>query len=183
MDSDLAMDTPIPGKRCGSGSTTALVTQLLQQACISLDQDQEAALRYLSRASRLLEKPRRPEGGGPAVVQGGLARWQINRLTRLIESRLEFPILQQDLAAEVRLSTGHFARAFKQSFGRTAHAYVVSRRIERAKVLMLETPASLCEVALACGLADQAHFSRLFRRLVGTTPLAWRRENQPAPRR
>ncbi|HWL80433.1 MAG TPA: AraC family transcriptional regulator [Roseomonas sp.] len=158
------------------------MSQLLRQARRTLDQDRDAALRCLSQASELLEKP--VSAPAPAVVvHGGLARWQIERLTRFIEARLEFPLPQQELAAEARLSTGHFARAFKQSFGQTAHAYVVGRRIARAKALMLETPAPLCEIALTCGLADQAHFSRLFRRIVGTTPLAWRRENQPPPRR
>jgi AraC-like DNA-binding protein len=47
--------------------------------------------------------------------------------------------------------------------------------VEYAKQRMLTTNAPLCEIALDCGLADQSHLSRVFRRVTGTTPSAWRR--------
>ena len=80
-----------------------------------------------------------------------------------------------DLAALVELSSFHFCRAFRDSFGDSPHAYVTRRRIERAQGLMLTTDNSLSQVAMDCGLADQAHFNRLFRRFVGESPGAWRR--------
>jgi AraC family transcriptional regulator len=75
----------------------------------------------------------------------------------------------------VKLSTSYFSSAFKTSFGLSPHNYIVAQRVEFAKQLMLNTSAPLCEIALDCGLADQAHLSRVFRRLTGTTPSAWRR--------
>ena len=57
------------------------------------------------------------------------------------------------------------------------------RRMERAKTLMLTTRDSLCQIALACGLCDQSHLNRLFRRVVGTSPWAWRREHARCWRR
>ncbi|SDE35474.1 transcriptional regulator, AraC family [Belnapia rosea] len=162
------------------GTNAAIVSRLLQDAQDLLACDRHAAFRALAHASRLLDMP---EVAERPVVHGGLAQWQVNRLTRYVDSHLERQILQKHLAAEVRLSIGHLARAFKQSFGRTAHTYVMERRIDRAKTMMLETTMPLCEIAIACGLADQAHFSRVFRRITGDTPLAWRRRNQPAPRR
>ena len=81
----------------------------------------------------------------------------------------------KDLAALVELSSFHFCRAFRDSFGDSPHAYVTRRRIERAQGLMLTTNNSLSQVAMDCGLADQAHFNRLFRRFVGESPGAWRR--------
>ena len=55
--------------------------------------------------------------------------------------------------------------------------YIVRLRLELAQRLMLTTEDSLSQIALACGLADQAHLSKLFGRLVGETPSAWRRRN------
>jgi AraC-like DNA-binding protein len=151
------------------------LSQLLRHARDLLDYDQSAAALLLDRAAQLLPVP-----ASTLCRPGGLAQWQVVRLKRYIAAHLAGPILQKDLAAEVRLSSGHFARSFRQSFGLTAHTYVMERRIERAKGLMLQTAVPLCEIAIGCGLADQAHFSRVFRRLVGSTPLAWRRQHQPA---
>ena len=155
----------------------AVVSQLLQDARALLERDQDAALRTLAQASRLLGA--REAAAQP--VQGGLANWQMQRLIRYIAANLDGQILQRHLAQEVRLSSGHFARVFKQSFGCTAHTYVMERRIEHAKTLMTRTRSPLCEIALACGLADQAHLSRVFRRVTGQTPLSWRRQHQAAP--
>ena len=55
------------------------------------------------------------------------------------------------------------------------HAYVIQRRLEHATKLMIETDASLSEIAIACGFGDQAHLSRRFRAQTGVTPAAWRR--------
>ncbi len=85
------------------------------------------------------------------------------------------PIRSSELATLVRLSPAHFSRAFRNSFGCSPLEYVTRRRMERAQGLMLSTDTPLSQIALDCGLADQAHFSRLFRRVVGETPRAWRR--------
>lgn len=174
-----------------AGALAATVSQLMQDARDLLPHDRRAAALTLLRASRLLDTPAAATAAAegaileavPAVVAGGLARWQMIRLAGYVEAHLDQPIAQRALASQLRLSSGHFARAFKQSFGRTAHTYVMERRIERAKGLMLRTTTPLCEIALSCGLSDQAHFSRVFRRVVGSTPLAWRRQHQPAPAR
>src|SRR5690606_2306493 len=68
-------------------------------------------------------------------------------------------------------------RAFKESFGTTAHMHIIRLRLELAQRLMLTTDEPLSQIALACGLADQAHLSKLFRREMGETPSAWRRRN------
>jgi AraC family transcriptional regulator len=156
----------------------ALVEELLLEANLTLVQAPAAAGRCINRALCLLAaKP-----GGiqtseqpPAPVGGGLAPWQVRRLTALIEAHLAETLLSADLAAAVRLSTSHFSRAFTRSFGVAPHAYVVERRVAHAKYLIETTDSVLCDVALACGLADQAHLSRTFRRVVGQTPKSWRR--------
>jgi AraC-like DNA-binding protein len=55
------------------------------------------------------------------------------------------------------------------------HGYIIRRRVERAQGLMLSTARPLRDIAAECGLADQAHLTRLFRRIVGESPAAWRR--------
>jgi AraC family transcriptional regulator len=112
--------------------------------------------------------------------RGGLAPWQIRRVTEYIEEHLASSIRLQDLAGIARLSHSHFCRAFKESLGHPAHAYVMRRRVQRAQGLMLTTPESLSQIAALCGMADQAHFCKLFRRLVGESPNAWRRARRQA---
>jgi AraC-like DNA-binding protein len=108
--------------------------------------------------------------------RGGLGRWQRRRATELIAEHLQGSIRLSTLARECGLSTSHFARAFRQSFGTSAHRYLVQRRIEKAKELLSFGDCSLSEVALLTGFADQAAFSRTFKTLVASTPGRWRRD-------
>jgi AraC-like DNA-binding protein len=108
-------------------------------------------------------------------VRGGLAAWQKRRLTTYIDLHLTDTIRIEELAELVNLSESHFSRAFRCSFGASAHEYVTRRRIEVGQSLMLTTREPLCAIALRCGLSDQSHFTRVFRRIVGETPYAWRR--------
>jgi len=95
-----------------------------------------------------------------------------------IESNIGRNIRVADLAGIVRLSTGHFARAFRASFGQSPCAYVKTQRVRYAQVIMLNTRESLSQVALDCGMCDQAHFTRVFRVIVGISPSIWRRQFQ-----
>ena len=160
----------------------AAIRSLLQEARRSLLRDPAGADRCIEGAVGLL-----PEGGAvavaapdlatPAFTKGSLAPWQISKVRAMIEARLSDRLVTADIAAVARLSESHFARAFKRSFGAPPHAYINRRRIARAKTLMLETDEPLAAIALACGLADQAHFCRLFRRFEGQSPSGWRRRN------
>jgi AraC family transcriptional regulator len=111
----------------------------------------------------------------PMVNQRGLAPWQVKLLSTYISAHLESKITTKQLASMSRLSPFYFARAFKMSFGDSPHRYVLQRRMERSQGLMLKTSASLADIALDCGLVDQAHLGKVFRRLVGESPAAWRR--------
>jgi AraC family transcriptional regulator len=111
---------------------------------------------------------------------GGLAPWQIRRLMTHMEANLSGTIHCEDLARLVRLSVSHFMRVFKESFGCAPHAFLIRRRMERAQGLMLTTDEALGQIALACGLADQSHLTRLFQKWVGESPAAWRRARMTA---
>ena len=125
-----------------------------------------------SQPASLCTPPRHWEGGD---ARGGLAPWQKRRLQAYIMNNLGDALYLKDLASEVSLSISHFCRAFKEGFGRTPHAYIIQCRMELAKRLMLTTEERLSHIALLCGLADQSHLTRLFRREIGSSPGNWRR--------
>ena len=79
-------------------------------------------------------------------------------------------------ASHARLSPNYFSRCFRQAFGVTFSRFVAGRRVERAQGLMIAGADRLCQIALACGFADQAHFTRTFGHLLGCTPARWRRQ-------
>jgi AraC-like DNA-binding protein len=120
--------------------------------------------------------PGADETVGRSCLQRGLASWQAKRVTSYIEDKLDSTIRATDLAGLVRLSTSYFFRAFRKTFGDTPVAYITKRRMLRAQELMSKSPVSLSQVALECGMCDQAHFSRTFRRIVGISPTVWRRQ-------
>jgi AraC family transcriptional regulator len=112
----------------------------------------------------------------PEVNTRGLAPWQQRRATELLCEHLNGGILLSRVARECGMSVSHFARSFKASFGVSAHRWLVLRRIERAKELMLATQSPLSDIALEAGFLDQASFNRTFRHFVGISPGRWRRE-------
>ncbi|MBV8260851.1 MAG: helix-turn-helix transcriptional regulator, partial [Paraburkholderia sp.] len=76
------------------------------------------------------------------------------------------------LAVLVDLSVPHFKALFRETLGMPVHQYVVRRRVERARVLLVEGRLSLSQVALEAGFAHQSHMAHWMTRLLGTTPLA-----------
>jgi len=78
------------------------------------------------------------------------------------------------------MSPSTFARLFKASIGATTHSFVLSRRLQRAEIL-LNGDTSLSEIALAVGFASQSHFTEVFRRRTGRTPSQVRRQADATP--
>lgn len=110
----------------------------------------------------------------PAARGRGLAGWRVQRVTAFVEANIGANIRVGDLARIVVLSTSHFCRAFKQTFGESPLRYVRRQRVRHAQAIMLCSRDSLAKIAADCGMSDQAHFSRVFRRIVGVNPGAWR---------
>jgi AraC-like DNA-binding protein len=121
----------------------------------------------------LLNYAQRPSA---AVIPGGLAPWKVRKVSIFIEGNLCRAMSVGELAAQVGLSSSHFSRAFKSSFGTGPHTYLVTRRIRRAQLLMMTTTGSLADIAMECGMSDQSHLCRQFRTVVGESPAFWRRK-------
>jgi AraC family transcriptional regulator len=108
-------------------------------------------------------------------VRGGLVPWQERRAKEILSANLDGGVPLKDVAQECRLSLSHFSRAFRSSMGVAPHSWLLTRRIEVAKQKLRDSRLPLAEVALACGFADQSHLTRVFTRMVGVSPGAWRR--------
>lgn len=153
----------------------------LQIALKCIEGHDTDAITYIRNAMMLIELPSqpgtdtKPPSRAGKFLTGGLAPWQVKRITAYVEDHISRPISLGDLARLVNLSASYFPVAFKSVFGASPHNYILQQRIEHAKKQMMISDAPLSEIALACGLSDQAHLSRTFRRITGTTPSAWRR--------
>jgi len=157
------------------------VISLLEAAVGQLHGKEHPAQGTLLEAASLLRRQVHPSAAGK-VPDGRerLLAWQARKVSDYIDSHITGPILVADLCALVQRSAAHFSRSFKRSFGESPHSFVVRRRVELATQYMLTTDASLSDIALRCGFADQAHLSKHFRQAAGQTPAAWRRTHRLA---
>jgi transcriptional regulator GlxA family with amidase domain len=157
----------------------AAIASLIDAAVATFDADRDTSRRYLLRASALLRAKRGVRTGAESAwrseSRGGLITWQLNRVVDYIETHLADKITATDLADLIEVSLGQLFRAFKISISVTPFQYITRRRVELACTMMKTTRAPLSQLAIACGLCDQAHLCRVFRRIIGTSPSAWRR--------
>ena len=157
----------------------AAIPSLIDAAVAAFDADRDSSRRYLLRASALLRVKRAARTGTENVrrseSRGGLLAWQLNRVVDYIETHLADKISAVDLADLIKVSMGQLFRAFKISVGVTPFHYLARRRVELACTMMRTTREPLSQIAVACGLCDQAHLCKVFRRVTGMSPSAWRR--------
>lgn len=106
-------------------------------------------------------------------LSGNLSALQLKTAIDYLEAHLDRNPRLADIAAAVGLSPHYFCTAFARSTGRAPHQFLMARRIDRAKQLLLEDQP-LVEVALDCGFSSQSHFTTVFRKIAGATPAAWR---------
>ncbi|AYD04885.1 AraC family transcriptional regulator [Neorhizobium sp. NCHU2750] len=108
-------------------------------------------------------------------AKGGLSSFDLRRTVATIESRVADPPSLDELAQEIGLSQRQFFRAFKQSTGKTPHAYMLEHRLERAADLLRTTDRLAIDIALECGFASPSHFTTVFRNAFATSPIEFRR--------
>jgi AraC family transcriptional regulator len=153
----------------------------------------------LALARALYREFRQPDAASPIVIEGlalemlgsllrgrrpsdAGASW-LGRAREILAARaLEAPALGA-VAAEVGVAPLRLARAFRRAYGESPGDFLRRERIRAACDRLARPGASLAAVAAELGFTDQSHFTRVFRKQVGTTPGAWRRENAPRRRR
>ncbi len=102
------------------------------------------------------------------------------RARDLADARYSEPLGVDDLAAAAGLSRAHFSREFRQTFGVSPHAYLLTRRLERAAALLRTTDHSVARICLDVGLQGVGSFTTSFKRAFGKTPTAYRAAFPPA---
>jgi len=142
------------------------------------DQEHQAQGTLREAASLLRQQVHPPAAGEVPDGKGRLLAWQARKVRDYIDSHITGPVLVADLCALIQRSEAHFSRAFRLTFGRSPHAFVIRRRVELAAQYMLQTEMPLSDIALRCGFADQPHLSKHFRQITEHTPAAWRRAHR-----
>lgn len=135
------------GRLCAESLANVLVVQLIRQ--MSNRQGLQGTIR----------------GSG-----GRLPRHVLREVEEYIHAHLDKKIALADLAGVANLSEFHFARLFKQTTGLPPHQFVIHRRIECAKRLIVAGRLSLSQIAIEVGFSDQSQLNRHFKRIVGVTP-------------
>ena len=102
------------------------------------------------------------------------------RAKDLADARYAEPLGVDDLAAAAGLSRAHFSREFRRAFGESPHAYLLTRRLERAAALLRTTDRSVADVCVSVGLQSVGSFTTSFTRTYGMSPTVYRAAFPPA---
>ncbi len=162
-----------------TASKDIVLANLARALIPALERPEEASALFVDQMATAI---------GTYVVQryGGRSTGTVSRTRILSRSHedlaksmllenLEGNISILEVAQACDLSRGYFIRAFRDTTGMTPYQWLLRERINRARELLRASNAPLAEVAIACGFADQSHFTRVFSNIVGVTPGNWRR--------
>jgi len=120
-------------------------------------------------ATRLLRLPPNPAPDDRASSRA-LPPRRLRSVIEYIEAHLDQDLTLSELATVAGFSVSHFKPLFKHAVGVPVHRYVVERRVERARRLVLEGDRSMAEIAVEVGFAHQSHMARCMRRVLGLSP-------------
>lgn len=179
---EIADDCDMPGVNMLSGETAAkdIVLSNLARALIpALERPAEANSLFVDQITTAIGTYLIQRYGGRAVKTttktGSLSKMQEDMAKGILLENLDGEVLIADVAQACNLSRGYFIRAFREATGMTPYQWLLSKRIDKAQELLRNSNTSLAEIAIACGFADQSHFTRVFSTMVGAAPGNWRR--------
>ncbi len=154
------------------------VSRLAWQARNELFAEAPSALQLDAWAILLSDAWLQDHAGLPAdragVPKGALRSRAVARAIEFTEANLHRTVSLEEMARAAELSRFHLVRLFREFVGQTPAAYARARRIERSQQLLRSSDLPISEIALACGFADQSHFTAAFVRATGVTPGAYR---------
>lgn len=136
---------------------------------------------YLARtiAARLIRAHSNAvKSSPPKSTNARFGRAGLADTIEFMQAHLERPLELADIADAVGLSPSQFARRFRASTGVAPHQYLMRLRAERAARFLVETETPVAEIASACGFSHQEHLTRIFKRILGTTPAAYRKHRR-----
>lgn len=155
------------------GVAKSQIGHLLDALVAEADSGNPGGLAFVEALAMGMSRQIALHAGEPQRVQrlrGGLSAAAKRRTLELMDEHYAASLTVDLLAHEVGLSPAHFARAFKETLGQAPHSYLLKLRLEKARRLLDHSDAVLSNVAQRTGFADQAHFTRLFKREFGVTP-------------
>lgn len=179
-----AEEAELPGvsSLAAQAASKDIVLANLARALIpALERPEEASTLFVDQMTTAIGTYLVQRYGGRAPVATSrtrvLSRAHENLAKSIFSDNLEGDISISDVAEACNLSRGYFIRAFRETTGMTPYQWLLGERINRARELLRASNAPLAEIAIACGFADQSHFTRVFSSIVGTTPGTWRRSS------
>ncbi|MEM7723928.1 MAG: AraC family transcriptional regulator [Pseudomonadota bacterium] len=135
------------------------------------DDDQSAMIAYgaLLQMTGLLSRALAPQDTGERLTQP-----MVKRADAMMQSHLGDPLKVADMAAALDMSEAHFARAYRNTTGKTPGEALRALRMDHARDRLKDPSANLIDVAAEVGYSDPSSFAKLFRATYGMTPSAWR---------
>jgi AraC family transcriptional regulator len=153
----------------------ATCASLIANACLAGVDDR---LYGESLVAAFLAATHKELGRDATSNESGLVPWQLRITKAYIEENFREDIGLKELADLTQLSQSRFARGFRISTGVPPYSWALRRRVEAAGHLLASTNIPVSEIAVQVGFADQSHLTKAFRRALGTTPAAWRRDQK-----
>ena len=132
-------------------------------------------------AEQMLHTPVRHQGDPQRMslqYRTGISHPKLLAAIAAMEAHLEAPLGMDDLAAQVRLSPRQLERLFRDHVGRPPRRYYLELRLKRARLLLLQTPMPVIQVAVACGFTSASHFAEAYHALFGRAPRDERRQEE-----
>jgi AraC-like DNA-binding protein len=162
------------------GRKDAVFGHFAQVLALTLNRHSEASALFVEQLGVTIGTHLIDQYGSAPAAQSGkqsrrLSSLHVTRAKEMLLAKAQGNVSLEEIANACNMSRSYFIRAFRETTNRTPHQWLLEQRIDRARDLLRHSDASLSDIAMACGFADQSHFTRTFSQLVGTPPGTWRR--------